>query len=424
MSGQSTVFTCTPAAAAAGVQVMDEVVYLPVQCRGLHLLGFLFDGCVLVCVHQLAVELWKRYDTPRVSVQKKILEMGLNVVNCSREQVRVLRKAGVIGNFRATMLTLPEAELLFDALEFSRKKRGLVKHALKSTPLTRELRTEEKRAKTMSHKIVTNGLQYSDSSLALPALPLGILVTTPDPTQGALIREGTGLNLKPSVYADEQEKQDLLFSCVSAGDSSLAPFEFVAPLIAEDASESPVHVGQCSDYEVLIERVCNEAMFSASGAHANVAASQHLEHSYAARDHQFTTQTLPKGGSDPTGIAGKSLNSVLNGTAVLPSSQTADPSSQPKKQLTRYSDRTANGCAAPASSKVPPSGEDFIYIDSDSSDLEPEVSANSNQNNKHHHLVPHRRLDLSYTATHSTPPRCSQGSSSGAGQWQQSRLIT
>ena len=116
----------------------------PVQCRGIELLGMTYSGTApphSVCVHQLAVELWRRYDTPRAAVQKKIARLNIKLECCNREQVYLLRRHGIIDNFRATSVRLRDAELLFDALETSRKKRGLEKHKLKTAD--RNMRKEE-----------------------------------------------------------------------------------------------------------------------------------------------------------------------------------------------------------------------------------------------------------------------------------------
>ena len=93
--------------------------------------------------------LWKRFDTPRVSVQKKITDLGIHLLQTTKSQVVILRREGIIGNFRATMITLRDAEKLYDALEQSRRKRGLVKHILKE-PQKRATRAEEHGAKKLS----------------------------------------------------------------------------------------------------------------------------------------------------------------------------------------------------------------------------------------------------------------------------------
>ncbi len=121
------------------------------------MLGFPCEDKIYLCVHQLAIELWKAFDTPRVSIQRKINDLGIKIISSDRNMVRILRAAGIIENFRATMIFLQDAEILCDALEQSRKKRGLAKHALQSKhkPEDRSLRREEQRAKKFSCKMNT-----------------------------------------------------------------------------------------------------------------------------------------------------------------------------------------------------------------------------------------------------------------------------
>lgn len=106
----------------------------PVTCRGLPLCGLPAadgsDGQYYVSVHELSVQLWKNFDTPRVSVQKKIEDLGIPLARCNRSQVDVLRQKGVVQGFRATLVSIKDAEKLCDALQHSREKRGLVKHPL------------------------------------------------------------------------------------------------------------------------------------------------------------------------------------------------------------------------------------------------------------------------------------------------------
>lgn len=124
---------------------------IPMNCRGMELLGIACNDTIYFCVHQCSVELWKLYDTPRVSIQKKILDLHIQLLNGNKEQIKVFRRAGIIENFRATMIALRDTERLFDALEQSRRKRGLLKHALKAkaSPNERGLRVEEQRARRL-----------------------------------------------------------------------------------------------------------------------------------------------------------------------------------------------------------------------------------------------------------------------------------
>lgn len=139
------------------------------NCRGMALLGFACAGTIYFCVHQLSVELWKLYDTPRVSVQKKILDLHIQLMNCNKQQIKLLRKAGIIENFRATMIEIRDTERLFDALEYSRRKRGLQKHPLKtkSDPSERALRVEEKRARRLEERAKPLSLPPCNNSVRL-----------------------------------------------------------------------------------------------------------------------------------------------------------------------------------------------------------------------------------------------------------------
>ncbi len=131
----------------------QSYVTSPMLCRSMDLLGFVRQGSTAVqfCVHQVSMELWNMFDTPRVSVQKKILHLGIQLSNGTKEQISLLRKAGVVEGFRATMIGSRDTERLFDALEQSRKKRGIAKHALKANcdPKERALRVEEIRARRL-----------------------------------------------------------------------------------------------------------------------------------------------------------------------------------------------------------------------------------------------------------------------------------
>lgn len=129
--------------------------FFPLCCRGLQIIGFPYKGLVYVCVHQLSIELWKAFDTPRVSVQRKIMDLGIKIIMGDKTMIRMLRASGVIENFRATMILLSDAEKLCDALDLSRKKRGLNKHALKSLylPGARSTRAEEVTANKFTAKM-------------------------------------------------------------------------------------------------------------------------------------------------------------------------------------------------------------------------------------------------------------------------------
>ncbi len=140
----------------------ETALCIPLNCRGLQVLGFPVKDKIFLSVHQLAIELWKAFDTPRVSVQRKINDLGIKIVISDRSMIRLLRAAGIIENFRATMILLRDAEILCDALDYSRKKRGLSKHALQSKhrPEDRSTRREELSAKKFTEKF--NSLYDAD----------------------------------------------------------------------------------------------------------------------------------------------------------------------------------------------------------------------------------------------------------------------
>ena len=101
-----------------------------VTCRGVSLLKVsknTDDSCqdVLVSVHQLSAELWKQFRTPRTSVQKKIENLKISLLHCDREQVYFLRSHHVIEGYRATVITLKDAERLYDSMQRLQEKRRL-----------------------------------------------------------------------------------------------------------------------------------------------------------------------------------------------------------------------------------------------------------------------------------------------------------
>ena len=98
----------------------------PVNCRGMELLGIADPrGFSAICVHQFFVE---RYDTPRATVQKNIAKLNVRLHNFTKEQVRTLRKEGIVDSCLATAIRVGDAEKVFDALEKSRNmRRGITK---------------------------------------------------------------------------------------------------------------------------------------------------------------------------------------------------------------------------------------------------------------------------------------------------------
>lgn len=185
---------------APGKPVKDDGAPVPMQCKRMELLGFLWHGRYFFCVHQVSVELWKLHDTPRVSVQKKIIDLGIRLLNCTREQIVWLRKAGIIQNFRATMISMADTERLYDALEQSRRKRGLQKHALKtrSLPGQRYMRAEEQRARKLKcHPFSDSVSPCGEQGALIGALPDDEFVGLPAPC--ALLVAGSAETV-PGMY--------------------------------------------------------------------------------------------------------------------------------------------------------------------------------------------------------------------------------
>ena len=90
----------------------------------MELLAFMWeDNTVYFSVHQVAVELLNRFDTPRVSVQKKVTDLKIRLRHGTREHIDVLRRFGIIKNFRATLIRLHDTERLYDALEMSHHRK-------------------------------------------------------------------------------------------------------------------------------------------------------------------------------------------------------------------------------------------------------------------------------------------------------------
>lgn len=138
-----------------------------VTCRGLPLSGLPVadssggtEGNYLVSVHELSIQLWKNFDTPRVSVQKKIDDLRIPVLKCTKRQLGILRKESVVQGFRATIVSIRDAEKVCDALQYSREKRGLTKHPLK----TKDSSERKKRRREEEWLLKMNARMCSASS--------------------------------------------------------------------------------------------------------------------------------------------------------------------------------------------------------------------------------------------------------------------
>ena len=241
----------------------------PVNCRGIELLGVSGprnSSDVSICVHQLSVELWKRYDTPRATVQKKIEKLDIQLQNLTREQVLSFRKEGIIEGFRATAITADEADRVFDALEESRDRRGLQKHKL-HTNQDRNLRREEvKINKAHLKRHLTQVSRRCNDKAATPPIPCSIHASAAAGGEGsALNRTATdsasaGENNPAAetsqcglfVAEDSYQLPDLseegfpieLVKNVAAADPSIVNQQTDSTRTSTNASESSSHASQ------------------------------------------------------------------------------------------------------------------------------------------------------------------------------------
>lgn len=98
-----------------------------IDCRGMQLLKL--DGIPheesFVSVHQLSLYLWELFKVPRGSVQKKISDLGFIIYSCTKEGVQLLREQSVISAYKASQVTLSDAERVFDAIQLSRRRREI-----------------------------------------------------------------------------------------------------------------------------------------------------------------------------------------------------------------------------------------------------------------------------------------------------------
>lgn len=375
----------------------DATPAVTVQCRGIDLLGFVFGGSVVVCVHQLAVELWKRYDTPRVSVQKKITEMHLQLNNCTREQIHALRKAGIIGNFRATNLPLQDAELLCDALDFSRRKRGLEKHPLKSTSANRHLRREEMRAKKLIFRRVS-GVQRQ------PTPTMTSDIGPRSNAQGALNRDVNSRSAEERGSASSA-RVNVLQGCSQGRESSVGAEKYPSTglgtlLVVEDAFELLGY----EDWEFSTELAANGSLADSRNNSIESSVPQRMDED--CHNQPVSTGSMHKPldvqeywyvkRSMQSARASDSLSSSLGCSSRLcppttltlhcPVPRIRSPSFCSSGELEEQSPRHFSRSHSAATTPVKSSPDRFLFIDSENSDFE--AAANNNQNN-FSTLLPH-----------------------------------
>ena len=363
--------------------------YVPVQCRGMDLLGFTFGGSLAVCVHQLAVELWKRYDTPRVSLQKKIEELKLKLNHCNKEQIRIVRKASIIENFRATYLSLHDAEILCDALELSRKKRGLQRHPLKTTSADRSFRKEETRAKKMAFRQALMAEQCSQP-VADSETPTVIDAIS---NEGALNRvmvaeRGSPENTIESelhLQDDQQENQSsaeddnsphtAIGTLLLVEDSYKLPedkdCEYRTVLVRNDFSVNPPGSREPSDPQRMDES--SRSHLSTDSMHKSFDVVQQywyikpsVHDSSESLSHALDSAKI----CPPTTLTLHRPVSRIRSPSFCSSGDLEDHSPQPAPSSRSHSNATSS------------SPERFLHLDSGDSDFESAtVAVNSNQNN-------------------------------------------
>ena len=308
---------------------------IPMNCRGMELLGFACNETVYFCVHQCSVELWKLYDTPRVSIQKKILDLRIQLTNCSREQIKQLREAGIIENFRATMIALRDTERLFDALEYSRKKRGLLKHALKakSDPSQRILRVEERRARRLKAKSL-------------------------------VCEEPKRVHADSSASAREKFSPD---ECALIGDTEVSDVYYCADrlLVAEDAVET-----LDIKYEHSIEVVSNDVQLAGElDVQQNCVPIHRMEHSSSldissSADHQYACSLESPRGSESSFPFLPCSKSITSRSRLSSPTFEASEVEEIRSTCSTYSNSLRSLSGSPKRQSATP--DRFLFLDSDS----------------------------------------------------------
>lgn len=389
----------------------NVALYVAVQCRGMELLGFTFGGSVAVCVHQLAVELWKRYDTPRVSVQKKIEELKIKLTHCTKEQIRVLRKASIIENFRATYVSLHDAEILCDALELSRKKRGLRKHALKSTGADRSLRREELRAKKMALRRAMTA-EFCPSKLDNEnEIVYAECALNRDTIDSAAERGSPPCTSEDLLQNNQQEKQASTaaenYSCSAIGTFLLAEDSYTLPgykdceveteLVRNDYLVNPPDSTEPSVPRRMDESSCSDLYTTDSMLQSVDVVQQYWYIKQPAQCLQNSSDRLRHADSSkcpPTTLTLRRSVSRIRSPSFCSS---ADLEEQSPRHV---SSRSHSSATSPTKS----SPERFLLLDSGDSDFEAAtVAVNSNQNNcssgpphycHHYRGIPHKGKQL------------------------------
>lgn len=330
---------CTPQTNTVGITTSR------VQCREIELLGMTTNNSIHVCVHQLSVELWKRYDTPRAAVQKKLESLKCEVEFCTKEQIHELREKGIVENHRATNISLQDGELLYDALEASRRKRGLEKHKLKSKD--RNMRKEEvKIRKTALLRDLRESRQYA-------AIGEGAL------NRSKLQQIGKG------DRADKSLQEDTTLE-IFPGDPDLSYTKDAGTLLV---TEESIELPGDADWEFMITRVPNAAYIATPPATQLMDGSIiDSSDSEPLNDRCSYIQSV-SGASGNTPLYPCPTNLHIHSPSLVSTSDIDDRASH--HSLSTSSTRSHSNATTPTKS----SPERFLFMDSDESDNEGTVTA-------------------------------------------------
>ena len=337
----------------------------PVQCRGIDLLGVAdarasSEACI--CVHQLSMELWKRYDTPRATVQKIIEKLNIQLQNFTKEQVLTLRKQGIVDGYRATAITVDEAEKVFVALEESRTRRGIKKHRLYTKSEDRHLRREEVKI-NQAHLKRQLRLASCGSDVGT-----GTNCASADEERGAsnrTVAEATGSSLPLEN---------------SQAETSTPGFSIL--LVAEDSYQLP----EVSEEGFTVKLVENVAAADLRRRQQQQQ-QQQQQHSSMDKQQRYQFSVVPAaGGSSMAPSVSESIGSVnlsRQGPELVLGIRS--PSAHSSDQDDRASHCSRSNSSSPTQQTTPnkSSPERFLFLESEGSECEEgNPGRNTNQNNR------------------------------------------
>jgi hypothetical protein len=333
----------------------------PVKCRGIDLLGVADargSSEARICVHQLSMELWKRYDTPRATVQKKIEKLNIQLQNFTKEQVLTLRREGIVDGYRATAITVDEAEKVCDALEESRTRRGIEKHRLYTKSEDRHFRREEVKI-NKAHLKRQLRLASCDSDVATRRC------AGADEERGApnrTVAEATGSSLP-----------------LENGQAETSKPAFGILLVAEDSYQLP---------DVSVEGFTVKLAENVAAA-ADLRRRKQQQQQHSSMDKQQRSQLSvdpAAGGSSIAPSVSESIGSVnlsRQGPELVQGIRS--PSAHSSDQDDRASHRSLSTSSSPTQQITPnmSSPERFLFLESEGSECEEgNPGRNTNQNNR------------------------------------------